>query len=92
MEIEQVAITQAIMQAAVETMEAVVQTIAVAAGESNSGARSEQTGVGPKLDRPTLEKHTFNWVARDKYMELKYVTLERNDIYKAYNVNGIEKN
>ena len=51
---EQTTVTHAIAQAAADAMKAAVHVMAVAVGESNSGARSRPINVGPTLGRPTL--------------------------------------
>ena len=46
---------------------------------------------GPKVGRPIVKQHTFNWEAEDKYNELKNLRLEVNNIFKSYNTPQTEK-
>ena len=61
------AITQAIAQVAVEATKAAAQAKAVAMYESNTGARSKPTSLGPKLGTLTFQQPTFSWSSGDKY-------------------------
>ena len=91
MAINQATITQAIAQAAVETVKVTVQALTVTVGESNSWIRSEPTSMGPKLGRSTLKQPTFDWGLTDTNMELKNFRLEVNSTFNEYNVNSTEK-
>ena len=51
-------ISEAVTQAAIETMKAVVQAITLAGDE----VRSQPFSTGPKLRRPTLKQPTFTEV------------------------------
>ena len=76
---------------AVEAMKAAVQAMAVAIGESNSGAIIELTSVGPKLGGLTLKQPTFDLNAMDKYTKLKNFRLEVHSTFKIYTINNTEK-
>ena len=79
------AMTEAIMQAAIEATKAVVQAIAVAEAGNRPGSRPVR--MRSKLDRPTLKNPTFYWSATDKYAELSSLRLEVNNVFKTYNTN-----
>ena len=55
-----------------------------------AGAKRTQN-EGPRLDRPIMKQPTLNWVAEDKYYELKNFKLEVNSIFKSYNMPHAEQ-
>ena len=69
------AVIQAIMQAAIESMKAVVQAMAAARAEVGARLRSEVVRTGPKLDGHSLKELSFHCNARDKCTELGNVGL-----------------
>ena len=72
-------------------MKAVVQAMAVAGGESNSGARSDPMSTGPKLVGSLLKQQIFSLGATDKYMELKNLRLELNSLIRIYSMFSTKK-
>ena len=88
---DQTAITQTFAQAAVETLKAAVQAIAVAVNEGSSRARRNTASTEPKIHGPTLRQPAFDWGLADKYTELRNFRLEVNNILQSYNVNNTER-
>ena len=68
---DQEAITQNIVQAAVEAAKAAAQAMAVTTNEGNLGDRNKLVSMGAKLGKPTLKQDTFDKGATDKYTEFK---------------------
>ena len=51
----------------------------MAVSEVSSGARSEPTSAGPKIDRPKSRQPILDWGTMDKYTEVRNFRLEVNN-------------
>ena len=73
--------TQAIMQAAIETMKAVAKAMIEAAGLTRrSKGAVVATSMKTRLSGLILKQPTFDWKPQDKYKELLYLEIEVKNI------------
>ena len=74
-------ITKVIMQTAIRARKALVLAMVVATAEAGTGQGNEAVHIGPRLSRPSLKLMYFHWSAADKYVGLRNIRLEINNIF-----------
>ena len=79
------AVTHVIKQAAIETVKAAVQTLALAGTEASSRKRSMAVSMGTKPGVPYLKQPSFDFSTRDVYTKPRNFQMEESNIILTYN-------
>ena len=80
--------TQILMHAAIETVKAKVQAVAVDGADAGTGKWNKAVSMGPRLGRSSLKQASFEWSTANKDAELRNFKLQVNNIFQISDTNN----
>ena len=80
MAIEQLSVTQAFTQAAIEITKAAVLEVMEAREEIPTGQKNEAVNVRPRIGIPLLKQLTCGWSSAEKYAKLRNLRMKVNNV------------